>query len=311
MKDYVVGVGGANMDMHACSCGAVIMRDSNPCRMHSSPGGVTRNILENLARQGVACSLISAVGRDAFGDRILSCCREAGVDVSNVFISPGMPSSCYFDLTDQSGDMLLGASDLRVLEALPADYITQRAALLRGAAAIVCDTNLSTEMLEALIDGAGPAAKIFLDPVSTTKAKKIRSLLGRLYLIKPNLIELEELCGISCTSADKLRAAVDRLLETGLESIVVSLGSRGCYYADRQGRQMFRSLRPVEVMANATGAGDAFTAGLIHGFCCGEAPEEFLDYALASGILAVQSAETINPLMSDALVRQTIIEYKR
>lgn len=305
MNGYVVGVGGANMDLHARSRAAVIMRDSNPCLMHNSSGGVTRNIIENLARQGAACSLISAVGADAFGERILASCRAVGVDVSNVYVSAELPSSCYFDLTDQTGDMLLGASDLRVLEALPPEYLTRRAKLLRGAGAIVCDTNLTLPQLEALLDAAGTDAKIFVDPVSTAKARRLKPYVGRFHLIKPNLIELEALSDMPCPDDASIAAAADKLLAQGLYSLVVSLGSRGCYYADRDGRRMFRALRPVKTMANATGAGDAFMAGLVRGFCRGEAPEAFLDYALAAGILAVESAETINPLMSDALVRRT------
>lgn len=310
MNGYVVGVGGANMDLHARSSAAVVMRDSNPCLMHNSPGGVTRNILENLARQGVACSLISAVGADAFGEQILQCCRAAGIDVVNVHISRELPSSCYFDLTDQTGDMLLGASDLRVLEALPPEHISRRAALLRGAAAIVCDTNLSPSQLEALLDAAGAGAKLFADPVSTAKARRLKPYVGRFHLIKPNLIELEALADMPCPDDAALSAAADKLLSQGLYSLVVSLGSRGCYYADRGGRRMFRALRPVKTMANATGAGDAFMAGLVHGFCRGESPEAALDYALASGLLAVESEETINPLMSDALVRRTAERFR-
>lgn len=298
------------MDLHAHSCAAVIMRDSNPCTMRMSAGGVTRNIIENLARQGVRCSLISAVGDDAFGDRILKSCRDAGIDTENVYISPTSPSSCYLDLTDRTGDMLVGAADLRIIDELSAQYIEARAALLRSAAAIVCDTNLSAELIETLIKASGEGARIFLDPVSTTKARKIKGLVGKLYLIKPNLLELEELSGMKCADDDGIRAAADRLLNKGLKRIVVSLGSRGCYYADREGAQIFRALRPVEQMENATGAGDAFMAGLVHACCRGDTREDMLDYALASGIIAVQSAETINPAMSDALVRRTIEEYR-
>ncbi|MEZ4627265.1 MAG: PfkB family carbohydrate kinase [Eubacteriales bacterium] len=38
-----------------------------------------------------------------------------------------------------------------------------------------------------------------------------------------------------------------------------------CYYADAEGNRIFRALRPVGQMANATGAGDAFMAGFTYG----------------------------------------------
>lgn len=310
MNEYVVGVGGANLDMHARSRNPVVMRDSNPSFMHTSTGGVTRNIIENLARQGVSCKLLTAVGNDAFGDRILRGCRDVGIDVTRVYVSMEFPSSCYFALTDQKGDMLIGASDMRIVENLPPEYLEENRELLQGAKAIVCDTNPSIEFLEKLTEVVDGKTKIFIDPVSTTYSRKMEGLYDRFYLAKPNLIELEMLTGIQCSTDDGIRQAADVLLNKGLESIAVSLGGRGCYYADRQGRQMFRALRRIETMVDATGAGDAFMAGLVHAWCAGSEPEEMLDYALASGIIAVQSGETINPDMSDEAVRKAIEEYR-
>jgi len=73
---------------------------------------------------------------------------------------------------------------------------------------------------------------------------------------------------------------------------------------------MFRALRPLEKMVNATGAGDAFMAGFTHGLVDDMPLEERLDYALASGATAIQSLTTINPDMSDALVRKNMKRYR-
>ena len=48
----MAGIGGANVDIHGQSLAPLIMRDSNPGRLHVSVGGVTRNILDNLTRLG-------------------------------------------------------------------------------------------------------------------------------------------------------------------------------------------------------------------------------------------------------------------
>ena len=51
-KRFTAGIGAANMDLHGRSRAALILHDSNPGFLHTSPGGVTRNILENLSRMG-------------------------------------------------------------------------------------------------------------------------------------------------------------------------------------------------------------------------------------------------------------------
>ena len=70
-RKRIVGVGGANMDVHLKIDGEFILHDSNPGRLVLSPGGVTRNILDNLSRLGQDCSIITAVGDDIFGDGII------------------------------------------------------------------------------------------------------------------------------------------------------------------------------------------------------------------------------------------------
>ena len=61
---YIAGIGGANMDIHGKSDRQLIMRDSNPGSLHTSLGGVCRNICENLARLGETSLAASAPGRE-------------------------------------------------------------------------------------------------------------------------------------------------------------------------------------------------------------------------------------------------------
>ena len=77
MAGYVVGIGAANLDVHGRSINSIRLRDSNPGRLNMSAGGVTRNILENMSRLGMDVQLISAVGTDAFGERIMESCAAA------------------------------------------------------------------------------------------------------------------------------------------------------------------------------------------------------------------------------------------
>jgi pseudouridine kinase len=81
---FVTVVGGANIDIKVAIKGATIPATSNPGTAMMSLGGVGRNIAHNLARLDVAVKLISAVGRDAQGDRLLAETEAAGVDVAAV-----------------------------------------------------------------------------------------------------------------------------------------------------------------------------------------------------------------------------------
>ena len=301
--------GGVNMDLHIQSSVPVILHDSNPGKIHTSPGGVMRNIAENCARLGCRPALLSAIGRDAFGDRIRRYSEHAGVDMSRIFLHPSCPTSCYMAFMDEDGDMLVAANDMRIMDLIPDSYLPQNADVLRSADAILCDANPPAERIAQLADLAA-GTPIFADPVSVAKGSKFLSVLDKLHLLKPTHIELQNLSGMPCGTDEEIRSAAASLLDKGLQAVAVSLGSSGCYYADRSGRSFFRRLKPVEDMANATGAGDAFMAGLACAFVRGAQPEDMVDYALACGLIAVRSEDTINPRMSDALARETIEKYR-
>ena len=57
-KPYIVGVGGANLDICGRADGQILERDSNIGSIHLSSGGVCRNICENAVRMGADVKLI-------------------------------------------------------------------------------------------------------------------------------------------------------------------------------------------------------------------------------------------------------------
>ena len=303
-KKYVLGFGGANADLHIRCKSRVLLHDSNPSVMSSSPGGVMRNILDNMSRLGTSCRLLSAVGNDPNGRMLLESCKERGIDVSAVWISDVLPTSCYMDVLDPDGDMFVAANDMAVIEEMPEECLYGNRDMIAGASALVIDTNPPEERLIRFCEYAN--CPIFADPVSAAKGGKLKAVLPGLFLIKPNLLELELLSGIRCSSHDDIKKAAEKILTAGCHSVAVSLGSEGCYYADRNGESFFMRLDPIENMANATGAGDAFMAGLVSAYADGLDPSGMVARGLACGRLAVQCRATINPQLSMENVKKEL-----
>lgn len=303
--NYILGFGGATADLHVRCRGEVIFRDSNPSVMSSSPGGVMRNILDNASRLGCRCRFLSVVGEDPNGRMLLESCQAQGIDVSDVFVSSECPTACYMDLLGPDGDMVVAANDMAAFDCIPEEYLEAHAEDIRGAKVLAIDANPSPERLEQFCSiGTSP---IFADPVSVAKAGKLTVVLSKLHLIKPNLMELELLSGVGCNSTDDIERAAAVILDKGCFSVAVSLGKDGCYYADQRGERFFEKLDPVVDMANATGAGDAFMAGLISAYAQGLEPRPMVRRALAAGRIAVRSKETINPEMSLKSIEKELV----
>ncbi|HOG01864.1 MAG TPA: PfkB family carbohydrate kinase [Clostridia bacterium] len=304
---YVAGVGALNADFIGKSRADPVLRDSNPGYVRINAGGVTRNILENLARMGLDCRLLTAVGRDALGDMALDATREAGVDVSRALRVSGEPTSTYCALLEPSGEMFAALSDMRILERLDDAYLDAHAALLSGADVVALDPSLPERAIDRVLELAR-GAPVFADPVSTSYAKKLLGRVGRFSMLKPNRMELEVLSRMRADTEAALRASAEKLVAEGCRAVYVTLGADGCAFADARGRYLRMKMRPVEHMQNATGAGDAFAAGALYGFVKRYAPERTLALALAAGRAAILSPGTVEPRVGESFLDSILAE---
>ncbi len=309
MGGYICGIGGANVDFTIRSFAPVVLRDSNPGESRISAGGVTRNILENLTLMGEQCRLITAFGDDLFGSYLRQECARVGIDTEHALLCPHKATTCYVSMNDETGDMLVGMSDMRLLHELTPAYLAAKLPVIQGAGAVVLDPNLPEETLEYLGSGILKGVKLYADPVSTTYARKLRALVPALHCVKPNRIELAALAGQETDTEAGLEAAADKLLSLGCEEVVVSLGARGCYWADRRGNRFYAAQSPLSHVVNASGAGDAFMAGLVHGECVGLSARMCADMALSAGRLACLSEDTVCQTMSHTALLDTMEDY--
>ena len=290
---YVVVVGGANMDIAGRPSSTLVPRDSNIGTVRLSPGGVGRNIAHNLALLGTDVRLVTAFGEDAQADTLVEGCREAGIDLTHSFVVPGCSTSTYLYVTDEHGEMEVAINDMAILDQLTPERLGRCLPLLESAEVVVVDTNLPAQTL-AWIAGH-VSAPLFCDPISTAKAARIAPVMGRLHTLKPNLLEARSLAG-AAASLDAEAAAL-RLLSTGLQRAFVSLGADGVLCTE-QGRTIHLPLLPCHV-TNTTGGGDAMMAGLVWAYLRGLGLEEAGRAGLAASAIAVESAETVSPRMSE------------
>lgn len=70
--------------------------------------------------------------------------------------------------------------------------------------------------------------------------------------------------------ADNVEDLAQRLLDRGLDRVVVKRGSAGAFFAGRDGEQGHVEVLPVST-GNSVGAGDSFNGRLLFGLCQGEA----------------------------------------
>jgi len=157
----VTVIGGASMDVYGKSTDGIRDRDSNPGQVHNSPGGVARNIAENLARLNINCRLITAVGDDQHGEMLLAQGSASGIDMQLVQRVDSASTSTYLAVLDDTGDMQVAISDMRIMDELGSDKLAAHQSVIEESSLIILDANLPA-LLGAHVNAGQPEGSLYL-----------------------------------------------------------------------------------------------------------------------------------------------------
>ena len=258
--------------------------------------------------------MLTALGDDSDRARIDREADEFGIDLSRAITVPGAGNQTYLYICGPDGDMEMAVNDMELLHCVDCAYIERELDIINASAAIVIDANLDPEVLRLIADKC--TVPIFADPVSVSKAGRMRDILGRLYAFKPNLIEGEALSNVKITDRASLERAAAVLNDIGIKHLYLSLGKNGVCCScktdadegtpsNKEKHRIFYKPCLTDEIANATGGGDAMMAAIVKGFLLGLSDEDAAALAMAASAMAVESPSTINIDISlDKLIKR-------
>jgi pseudouridine kinase len=261
----VLVIGAAGVDIVGHLRSELSSYGSSPARIRTSFGGVARNVAENLARLGHPVTLLSAVGADQAGDRLLDQAAAAGVDVNHVLRNPNYPTGTYIGILGVPRTVKFAVDDMRAVTAITPQVLKENVDLFREASVIFLDANLSKESLRTAFSLARRANRpVCADPTAAGLARRLLPYMGRLHLVSPNEAEASVLTEhtIDPSHHDQALFAAKFLVGLGVEIAVISLGEFGLCYATSEINGHIPAIR-TEVV-DPTGAGDALVATLIY-----------------------------------------------
>ena len=227
-------------------------------------GGASANVATVLARLGVKVAAAGGVGDDKLGEALKAHLANDGVDVAHVARMKGTRTGITFVTRDAAGEPTFlpyrqGTADLLF------DESHVSAAMAKVRYAVVC----STSMLPSLRAGTMK----FLDALAKAKGSLIVDLNLRAHLwddeaaMKAGAAELASRAVVVKGSEKDLGALAGKRGMTWLEdkakgaTWVLTRGENGAACVGPHGQVTFPTKR-VRVI-DATGAGDAFMAGLV------------------------------------------------
>lgn len=302
---FVVVIGGANVDIHGRSTDQLRQADSNPGSVHTSAGGVARNIAENLSRLGVDCRLISAIGSDHNGKMLKRVSSDAGVNMQHVFETSSAQTSTYLSVLDDAGDMHVAVNDMSIIEQLTPERLAPHKAMLNQSSLLIVDCNLPVNSL-AWLSNACDSTPLFADTVSVAKAARLKPHLHAVHTLKASASEVAALTGMPAGSEAQLGKAAAALLAAGVQRVFVTCGDRGVFISTNESQRMAPASSPGSNVVSTGGAGDAFLAGIAYSWLQDWGIDESVQFALAAADITLSSAATNNPTLSLETVRQAM-----
>ena len=317
-------IGGAVMDFRGKPLNELLLYTSNPGLLLETPGGVGRNIAENLLRLGENPLLISAVGCDLVGDTLLMHMESIGLDTAGIVRIPDRRTAIYLAILAENGDLHTAIADMAIFAEITPEQVLAHQTTISKAPLVIVDTNLSRETLQAVAELCSEVAvPLLVEPVSVEKSKKLRGFYELITYISPNSDELRALAEVQDDAQLDVDESVQRLLNMGIKNVIVTQGADGVLFATHRNMAACEYMStPAEMTADehmstcgktqhfpalpatvldVTGAGDAFVGGMAYGLLQDMDVENSIRCGLLTAKYTVETTETVSSLLNDQL----------
>lgn len=254
-------------------------------------GGAPFNFAWHAHNLGHEVCFVSAVGNDRHGQQAIEQMEEAGLSIRFIRRVPDQPTGTVTVALDSQGLPRYtihrpAAYDFPALSPAEFDALVNPtpAWIYFGTLQQMSSPahDLTLQFMEA-----APAAKYFYDinlRVGSFTPELVRTLAQRAHILKLNEQEVSALREISGLQGDSLEQLCRNCLSAfQLDGICITLGSEGC--ALLLGNEYLEVPGfPISV-ADTIGAGDAFSAALIHGINAGWTEAQIAAFANRVGAL--------------------------
>lgn len=288
----IVAVGACHLDRKARAEVRYAPGASNPVTLSAWPGGVARNVAENLVRLGAGVALVSRLGRDDDGLSLLAGLGDLAIDTSGVALAESAPTAFHLIALQPDGEMLVAVADMRIYDEITPALLKSLPAALWQADAIFADCNLPGETLAFLAGRCDGARRFAVNAVSPAKALRLRPLLSAGDFLFVNRGEAAALLDCAAEGLDPAAAAA-KLRAGGAGEVILTLGGAGLCIAAEGEPMMLKSLEAKVV--DITGAGDALAAAYLDARLRGLDPAASGRRALAAAALTVTCEESVCP----------------
>ena len=296
MKNICV-IGSLNMDL-------VVNVDTMPkpgqtiigSNFKEVPGGKGANQAVAMARLNGNVSMIGKVGEDGFGQTLINSLKNDKVDTTYIQTSKGATGVALItvDKNAQNSIVVSPGANFEVKE----DDIDNNIEAIKNSDIVVLQLETPLNTIKYALNKAKELYKYtILNPAPAVKLDD--EIIKNVDLLTPNETELEIISGVSIETEEDIQKAAQIMIEKGVKELIVTLGSKGSLYINKE-KSMFKKAYKVEAV-DTTAAGDSYTGALAVALSQDKNIEDAMDFASKVGALSVlkEGAQSSLPTLED------------
>lgn len=293
----IVVLGAVFVDIKGFPESQYIPDGRNAGRIEYIQGGVSRNVVEDIANLELRPTFISIVDESALGTDVLRKLNDHKVNTDYMQVIPnGMGT--WLAVFDEKGD-LAGSISQRPNLAPVLDILEEKGdEIFKKASSVVLEIDMDKDIVKKTVQFAEKYNKKLFGVVSNMSiAVERRDFLQKFDCLICNKQE----AGIFFTEDyedmkhDELLPIICERIEKGkINSIIVTMGGDGAIYASRNGEKGFCPAKKVMVK-DTTGAGDAFCAGVASALTYGKSLADACEIGSRLAASVITSSSNVCP----------------
>ena len=272
------------------------------------PGGKGSNQAVAAKRAGANIVLMTKIGTDILSTVALESFKKEGFDEKFIIIDDGNFTGIALINVDKNTGQNSIAVAPGACEHINDNDINLLKPQIEASDIFLTQLEVNMDAIEKCINIAYENKKMIV--LNTAPVRQISDdLISKATIITPNEIEASILTNVEVTDIDSARKAAHVFFDKGVENVIITLGKKGSYINDKKTEAI---IEPIDVKTiDTTGAGDAFTGGLVTALAEGLSLYKAVEFATATASLSTTKFGTA-PSMPyrkeiDDLIKKTYV----
>ena len=259
-------IGAVFVDVKGFALGNYLPEGTNIGDVQVAPGGVCRNVAEDLARLGIRSRFVSMVDDSAMGRDVKDQLTALGIDTEHVIAAP-RSMGMWLAILDEHGDLRGSVSRQPDFRAMEAHFEEAGEAMVAECEAIVLGYDTTDRITGDILR------------LAERYGKPVYGLVGNMGVILRHPEYLRKTACFICneseaerlfdkplqalTPEEALSLLVQESRNAGIPAMVLTMGPQGAVYVDHRTGEFGRCPAKSIAMVDSTGAGDAFFTGVV------------------------------------------------